>query len=195
MQNTQNNTNEFINVRSESCIAQVTEEKNQQEKTLDAALLPVGIIGLLILFGPYILAILNDERLEFVEPLPMPLMLFIGAIEIAMLVLFTKGLNKVREVYNTQKRYCDREVLFACDSRIYGSTMNASFDLPYTQIKEVRVKTRTDVHYSLERIPVFPTELLTIVDIRGKSYDFYSFRNCREIKTFIDMHVRSIANE
>jgi len=118
--------------------------------------------------------------------------LTLGLIAFITVVLIAFGLcvlssylqyRKMKAEYQKYKDYCDTEVLFADNEKIYGSTTSGSLQLRYDQIAsaEVRMKSNTT-----KKAEAFLNSIVEIEDIVGNTYDFYSFGNCKELKAVID---------
>lgn len=175
-----------ILIKSEDCTQQLEEWKKMHEKVLNQLLLCVGLFGLIILFGPYIIAFLEDKKISQVDGYP-PLVYVVLGIAIVLVTVFVyKEIAKVRSEYMVYKQFCAVEFLAADSNKIYGATTKGSYSLNYNQINSVRYVpgARSDM-----RTPRYPNDILVVKDIAGNEFKFYSFRNCKDIKAVIDMRI------
>lgn len=182
-----------IVIRSENCTQLVEENKKASDKSSNSILTAAGVIGIIIMFSPYLFAVLDDKKLSQAEGLPLPIVFLILAMIIVAWIAVSKQTKAARELYNKYKEYCSTEVLVADERKIFGSTSKGEVTLTYEQIESVGFS--PNVWSPSERKAVFPNDIFTVRDIAGNEFVFYSFSNCKELKTVIDMQLRSVRDD
>ena len=188
-----NNLNDAILIRSENCTSIIEENKKTSEKGVNSFLTATGVIGILVIFLPYIIAALEDKKMSQAEELPLPVVILVLAMLIISWVVGTKQMKTTRELYNKYKEYCSTEVLVVDEAKIYGSTTKGAITLTYEQIESVRFS--PNVWSPQDRKPIVQNDIFTVRDIVGNEFIFYSFSNCKDLKTVIDMQMRSTRDD
>lgn len=183
-------TNPNILVRSENCTQLVEETKKANEKGANSFLATASVIGMIIMFSPYLFAVLDGKKMTQAEGLPLPIVFLVLAMILIAWVAFSLHTKALREIYNKYKEYCSTEVLLAGAHKIYGSTMESEFELNYTQIESVRFSPKASA--SSEGKQIISNDIFTIKDVAGNEFVFYSLSNCKELKTVIDMQMRNM---
>lgn len=174
-----------ILIRSENCTELVEERKKANDKGLNQILGSISFVVILVMFSPAIIALLEDKKLSQVDSVPLPVVFIMMAILVVFWVLVSKAGKKFNAVYNQYKQYCSTEVLIVEDGKVFGSTAKGSLTLKYDQIGSVTFS--PNVYSPESKTPIIPNDILRIKDIAGNEFVFYSFRNCKELKTIIDM--------
>lgn len=183
-------SNDAILIRSENCTSMIEENKKASDKGVNSYLTTAGVIGILLMFSPYLIAVLDDKKLSQAEGLPLPIVFLILIMIIVAWVAGTKQMKSARELYNKYKEYCSTEVLVVDETKIYGSTTKGAITLNYEQIDSVRFS--PNVWSPSEKKPIVQNDIFTVRDVVGNEFVFYSFSNCKDLKTIIDMQIRSI---
>lgn len=179
-----------ILLKSTDCSAFVREAERRTTKILSSTLIVVSICTLCGVFYPNIVAFLTDTRAEFIDSLPLPVLLLLFASLVVDLYIYYKQARKTADIVNKYMEYCSKENLIIDDQKIYGATMQGSVELSYDQISSVTFSTYTSSTNGFLTDPC--CDILTIKDNRGKQYTFRSFTNCKEIKSVIDMQLKNI---
>ena len=179
-----------ILIRSENCTSLIEENKKSSDKGVNSYLTTAGVIGILVMFSPYLIAALEDKKMSQAESVPLPIVILILAMIIIVWIAGTKQLKSARELYNKYKEYCSTEVLIVDEAKIYGSTTKGTITLTYEQIESVRFS--PNVWSPTERKPIVQNDIFTVRDVVGNEFVFYSFSNCKDLKTVIDMQIRGI---
>ncbi len=175
-------------LRSKNCSSLVGESEEKTIRGLDSGLL-IGSLAIgAALLWPYIFAILNDEDLDRVKSLPLGVQfLLLAGLGVLMFVVLRER-SRAKEIHTRYRGYCATEVLTIEEQKIYGSTMQGSFELPVTQIKKVS----HTAHLGLsQKNPADPfCDILRIQEVSGKTHTFYSFTNGNELKSTIERQMR-----
>lgn len=183
------NRNDEIIIKSENCITMLEEAKKAIARELNSLLLVVTGIGFLLVFGPYLVAVLEDKKLSQVGSPSLSLLLVTIVMFIAAFAYVSK-LNKVfAELYSKYKGYCSVETLIVDKSKIYGVTTKGTLHLSYRQIESVRFRSNA-WEKQIQRF--FSSEIFTINDIAGNEFVFYSFNNCKDLKAIVEQQMRNV---
>lgn len=177
-----------ILIRSESCTQLVEEKKKASDKAADSLLTTAGVVGILIMFSPYLFAVLDDKKISEAEGPSLPLVLLALIMIIVAFIAFVKQRKVSQELYEKYREYCSKEVLVVDESKIYGSTAKGEMILNYEQIESVGFS--PNVWSPSERKPVLGNDIFTVRDVAGNVFVFYSFSNCKDLKTVMDMQMR-----
>ena len=180
-----------IVIRSESCTELIEKKKKEKDNQGNRGMGMISFAVLAVIFSPAIVALLEDKKISQVDPVPMPVMILMALLFAVMWYLVIKGGKRTSVTYNQYKQYCATEVLVVEDDRIYGSTAKGKLVLKFDQIDSV--KCTPDVFLQPNDASVnngwLSNDTLSIKDIVGNEYIFYSFKNCKDIKTIIDMKI------
>ena len=182
-----------ILIKAENCNSLIEEHKQTGDKKARSLLTSVSVICLLVMFLPYLIEALDGKRISQAEGLPLPVMLLLLAIIVIVWIVVWKQGKDLEELYHKYKRYCSTEVLVVDESKIYGSTAKGEILLNYAQIDSVRFVPNT--WSPAERKPVIANDIFTVRDRSGNVFVFYSFSNCKDLKTVIDMQIRNIRGD
>ncbi|MBR3870548.1 MAG: zinc ribbon domain-containing protein [Clostridia bacterium] len=178
-----------ILVRSKNCTQLVEETKKANDKGSTSYLTTVSIIGIIAMFLPYLFAAMDGKKMAYAKGLPLPMVILIMVMLFIAWMFFSKQTKIFRELYDKYREYCSTEVLVADEYKIYGSTTKGEIKLSYDQIESVKFSPNR--WQESERKPIIPNDIFTVRDIAGNEFVFYSFSNCNELKTVIDMQMRS----
>ena len=177
-----------ILLKSTNCDASLRETEKKSRKLINTIDAIAAITFVFFYFLPYIIGILNDENLKYVKPWPWQMLVFLVIIWLIPIYAIHRRKRITAEIYEKYMRYCSKETLIIDDQKIYGSTINNSVELPYERIRSINFTTYVENSNSYLSDPC--CDILTIKDIDDKQYVFYSFANCREIKSVIDMQLK-----
>ena len=175
-------------LRSTNCSSLVGESEEKVDRGLNLCLWASSLAIGAALLSPYIYAILNDEDLDRVKSLPLGVQFLLLACLGVVIFVVVRERNRAKEIHTRYRRYCSAETLTIEEMKVYGSTMQGSFELPFAQIKNVS----QTAHLGLsQKNPADPfCDMLRIQEVSGKKHTFYSFTNCNEIKSTIERQMR-----
>jgi len=177
-----------ILLKSTNCDASLRETEKKTQKLIRRFDISIGGTLLFLVFLPEIIAVLNDEKIKYAKQWPWPVLLIMFVCAIVAVYAIHKRRSITADIFDKYIRYCSKETLIIDDQKIYGSTNEESVELPYDQIRSVSFTTHVESSNSFLSDPC--CDILTIRDTNGKQYVFYSFANCREIKSVIDMQLK-----
>lgn len=175
--------NPYILTRSTSCTKLIEDEKKSVDKKINGAYIMLIIPVIIVFSWPIVVAWLEDKKVNPDDMLPLPVLLLFAMIAVCSTIAMVKALNAVNKRYSEQKHNCSQEYLVVDEEKIYGSTLGESIELQYDQIKSVRC-------HPSGRQSIVPNDIFAVTDVTGRVFMFYTFENCRELKTIIDMQIQ-----
>ncbi len=181
--------NPIILLKSINCEATLNESEKKATKSLTLVSNVTSACMFILIFFPYIMGLLDGRKLKYIEPWPIPVMLLIFALSLVFFYYTVKQQKKVKGIANKYLNYCSKETLIVDEQKIYGSTSQSSIDLTYSQIQNISFSTHTPDSNNFIADPL--CDILTIHDTSGRQYIFYSFANCKELKSVIDMQLKN----
>lgn len=140
----------------------------------------------IICMGPYLVELLqgNDHiTMENWSWITMCLGLIITGF------IAPKFIERINEVYARCQPYCETESLILDDEKIYGESSKGRVLLSYEDISSVTFQKYKHNEPIFGQIPSFENNMLRIRDQKGNYYTFYSFINCNELKSIIDLRI------
>jgi len=177
-----------IQVRSQSCDSKLEKARASNSRVISSLLILSTLPFFFIYILPYLSAIVKDEPLEYVETPSFGVLLFCTAVIVAAIIAAKKLSEKANESFDFLHKNCSLETLIVDSEKIYGSTATETFSLPYNMISGVRFRPGSRDDY---RLSDFENDVLEILDLSLKVYRFYSFSNCKELCTVINMNLQS----
>ena len=175
-------------IRSESCIEKIEKKEKELANFKNMILIFFSGMAILLTAYPYIVAILNDENLDYVDPTPLPILFVAGGIIIFAVVINYILSKRHKPHFDRYKNYCATETLVVDSEKIYGTTMKGKIQLYYNQIKLTKI---TLLSYDYDEEDTY-NDVLVIEDIVGNRFEFFSFKNCKDLKVIIDMEMQRV---
>lgn len=175
--------NPYILTRSTSCTKLIEDEKKSVDKKINGAYVMLVIPVIIVFSWPIVVAWLENKKVNPDDMLPLPVLLLFAMIAVCSTIAMVKALNAVNKRYSEQKHNCSQEFLVVDEEKIYGSTLARKIELKYDQIISVRCQPSG-------RQSIVPNDIFTVTDVTGRIFKFYTFENCHELKTTIDMQIR-----
>lgn len=180
--------NLYILTRSISCTKLIEDGKKFVEKRINGAYIMLVIPAIIAFFWPIVVAWLEDKKVDPDDMMPLPVLLLVTMIVVCSTIAMVKVFNAVNKRYSEQKHYCSQEFLIVDEVKIYGSTLAEKIELKYDQIESVRC-------HPSGRQSIVSNDIFTVTDVTGRIFMFYTFENCHELKTTIDMQIRKSNGE
>lgn len=175
--------NPYILTRSTSCTKLIEDGKKFVDKKINGAYIMLVVPAIIAFSWPIVVALHENKEVDPDDMLPLPVLLLVSMIVVCSTIAMVKALNAVNKRYSEQKHYCSQEFLIVDEVKIYGSTLAEKIELKYDQIKSVRC-------HPSGRQSIVPNDIFTVTDVTGRIFMFYTFENCHELKTTIDMQMR-----
>ena len=192
-------TRNSILIHSES-YTELLEQKKKEHDSIFKGLLSASTFMLaIVLLLPGILAVLDDKKFSDADSFPLPVYLIVIALSIMFWVCNGKMTKAFSAQYNQYQQYCATEVLVVEDSKIVGATSNRPVSLTYDEIAGVYCSPSTSTSDSktaaIIKAVTISNNILIIKDNSGNRFLFYSFKNCKEIRTIINSKLQEKQND
>lgn len=101
-------------------------------------------------------------------------------------------LGKIQNIDDQYRYFASLESLVADGEKIYGTTIRGPIALYYNQIESTGIFVQPWEIASNDTVTV--CDAFAVRDTSGNSYQFYSFQNCNELKTVVDMKITETRN-
>ena len=151
------------------------------------------------IFGPLIMGMMKsgwERELMYAELYSSDLFkIWIIADCLGLLIASVRAkdrLAKIQNIDNQYKYFASLESLVADGEKIYGSTIYGSIVLYYNQLESTGIFVQPWEIWSNNTVTL--CDAFAVRDTAGNSYQFYSFQNCNELKTVIDMKITETRN-
>ena len=195
----QGETTNMILARSVSGYAQVSakveELKNEERKKENKVFLLPGAV----IFVPMVLGMSKNEWerdtyfAQFTSSSTYTITVFFLIAAFFVCTAIIKGRReRLEEIDGRYKYFASLESLVADGEKIYGTTIRGPIALYYNQIESTGIFVQPWEIASNDTVTV--CDAFAVRDTAGNSYQFYSFQNCNELKTVIDMKITETRN-
>ncbi|MCH5184276.1 MAG: class B sortase [Oscillospiraceae bacterium] len=153
-------------------------------RRLNASYLSSVLLFLVPLAYQYLPCILDGRALSTAEPAPLwmwivPLIVFFAALVFSVVIR-----SKITVVERAFRTYCAAETLIIDEEKVYGSTVQGQFSLPFDRIDNVTFYKNPDKNSYFAFLA--KNDLLEVKDTAGKSFLFYSFANAARLKAAME---------
>lgn len=177
--------------RSQSCLRNVEEQCEKGTKTFNN----LTLIGMAIITAPIWIPWLKALFDEFNRDPEMPsggVMFLLCVLALVIYGLGRKTTSYIRNNIEVYRNHCANEVLIVDEEKVYGGNSRGKVSIPMEEIASARYRAKTGPIPGEERLHL-SNAIFEIRDRSGKEYTFYTFTNCSELHSVIDMQLRRLA--
>lgn len=188
--NTEVKREPMILCRSQSCLRNAEEQSEKGIKTFNN----LTVIVMAIITSPVWIAYLKVLFDEHVRDSDMPgpgLIILLCGLALVMYGLGRKATSYIRNNIEVYRKHCSNEILIVDEEKVYGGNSMGKVSIPLTDISTVRYRAKTEPIPGEERLHL-SNDIFEIRERSGKTHTFYTFTNCSELYSVIDMQIRRL---
>ena len=187
--------NPSILAKSKDCSTVLDESHQRYTRDKLFSLVFTEVASLCCMNASQIYAILTDKDPDRVETPSLLVVIGIVGMVIGIWSLVTL-IKRGNAVFNKYKEFCAKEMLIIDELKVYGATIYGNFELPFEKIKSIDYTVHRGTN-TKDSLPEPFCDVLRIRDTTGKTYEFHSFINCKELamlgeKQMKEVHLSSV---